>query len=268
MSNAKEPVKVISFSPSADGELNRWILSYYGVNFKENRHTVPLYFLLNQLQGGESFVFCKDGNTKLTNVRAVINHFDAQAAPEFKLIPETLADQLENSWKQYNANLGGAVVKWAYTNLLPHKLIMIRPLSLGSLWIERFFIKHCYNIANQLIWKSQQLSKPAADESLKTIKAIFEEVDNLLADGRTYLYGERITLADLAFAVSGAPLVLPPNYGGDEYGQGAIPTFEEFPLEMQKIISNMRETRAGQFILRLYAEDRYRSIDDKKNKHY
>ncbi len=260
MSNVKEPVKVLSFSPSADAELNRWILSYYGVNFKESRHSVPLYFILNKILKGESFILYRDGDTKLVNVRAVIDHYDIQVAPEYKLIPDTLADQMEKSWIRYNTELGSAVVKWAYTNLLPHKLIMIRPLTLGSLWIEQFFVKHWYNVANQLIWKSQQLSKPAADESLKSIKTIFEEVDRLLADGRTYLHGERMTLADLAFAVSGAPLVLPSNYGGGTYGQGPIPTFEEFPLELQETISKMRETRSGQFILRLYAEDRYRTI--------
>ncbi|SER33959.1 glutathione S-transferase [Nitrosomonas sp. Nm51] len=262
MPNDKKPVKVLSFSPSADGELNRWILFYYGIDFKESRHTVPFFFLLNKLQGGKSLVLCRDGDVKLTSVHAVIKHFDAQTAPEFKLIPEALAESLESGWNRYNTELGGAAVKWAYTNLLPYKTIMVRPLSLGSPWLERFFVKHWYSIPKRLIWKSQQLSKAAADESLKTIKAIFEEVDRLLADGRTYLYGERLTLADFAFAVSGAPLVLPANYGGDQFGQGPIPTLEEFPLELQATIRAMRQTPAGEFILRLYAQDRYRSIRD------
>lgn len=262
MSNNQKPVKVLSFSPSADAELNRWVLFYYGINFKESRHSAPFYFLLNKLQGGKSLVLCRDGDTKLTSVRAVIDHLDAQTTPEFKLIPENLASELETDWKRYNSELGSAVVKWAYTNLLPYKDIMIRPLTLGSPWFERFFVKHCYRIPKNLIWKSQKLNKASADESLKTIRTIFLEVDQLLADGRKYLYGERLTLADLAFAASGAPLVLPSNYGGDQFEQGAIPTFEEFPEELQQIISAMRQTPSGKFILRLYAQDRYRCIRD------
>ncbi|PTN11177.1 glutathione S-transferase family protein [Nitrosomonas aestuarii] len=260
MPNDKKSVTVLSFSPSADAELNRWVLFHYGIDFKENRHTAPFYFLLNKLYGGKSLILCRVGETKLTSVRAVIDHFNAQALPEFKLIPDTLASDMEISWKRYNSDLGGAVVKWAYTNLLPYKDIMIRPLTLGSPWFERFFVKHWYRIPEKLIWKSQKLDKATADEALKTIQTIFQEVDHLLADGRKYLYGEKLTAADLAFAVSGAPLVLPANYGGDQFEQGPIPSFEEFPQELQETISAMRQTPAGKFILRLYADERYRNI--------
>lgn len=258
MHNSNKTVKVLSFSPSADAELNRWVLFYYGISFHEKRHTVPFYFILNKLLGGRSLVLCRDGETKLNSVREVIDHFDAQAATEKKLIPNSLVSEMEYSWHRYNSDLGQAVVEWAYTNLLPHKNIMIRPLTLGSPWFEQQFVKYCYNLPKKMIWNSQQLSKPVADKALVLIKTIFHEVDQILSDGRKYLYGNQLTLADLTFAVSGAPLVLPANYGGDQFEQGAIPTFEEFPRELQETISAMRQTTAGRFILRLYAEDRYR----------
>lgn len=260
MTNEKRTFKVLSFCPSADAELNRWVLFYHGIPFKENRHTVPFYFLLNKLYGGQSLVFCRDGDTKLTSVRAVIDHIDAQATPEGKLIPDNLTSEMEYSWHQYNSALGQAAVEWAYTNLLPHKAIMIRPLTLGSPWFERCFVKYCYGASKRLIWRSQNLSKPVADNALVLIQDIFRQVDQLLSDGRKYLYGDRLTLADLAFAVSGAPLVLPANYGGDQFEQGPIPTLEEFPKELQETINTMRQTAAGKYILRLYAEDRYRTI--------
>jgi len=52
-------------------------------------------------------------------------------------------------------------------------------------------------------------------------------------------------------------LVLPAGYGGYQYEQGPIPSFEQFPKELQEIISSIRQTPAGKFILRLYAEERY-----------
>jgi len=259
MLNTNKTVKVLSFSPSADAELNRWVLFYYGIPFKEKRHTLPFYFILNKLYGGKSLVLCRDGETKLTSIRDVINHFDAQVTLEKKLIPDSLASEMEYCWHRFNSGLGHAVVEWAYTNLLPHQDIMLRPLTLGSPWFEQQFVKYCYNIPKKMIWNSQHLSKPAADKALVLIKEIFHEVDQLLSDGRKYLYGDRLTLADLAFAVSGAPLVLPANYGGDQFEQGPIPVFEEFPKELQEIISAMRQTDAGRFVLRLYAEDRYRN---------
>lgn len=257
METNNTPVKVISFCPSADAELNRWVLNHYGLNFVEKRHAPPFFFLIRKIYSANSLVLCRVGDKTLDSVRTIIDHYEALADTEKKLIPASLANDMDTVWQRYNHDLGGAVVTWAYSNLLPHKDIMIRPLSLNSPWHERFFVKHFYNIPRNLIWKVQKLSKYAADEAFKEIQTIFSEVDGLLADGRKYLYGEQMTLADLAFVVSGAPLVLPAGYGGDQYEQGPIPTFEQFPKELQEIISNMRQTPAGKFILRVYAEDRY-----------
>lgn len=262
MTDNNKTVRVLSFSPSADAELNRWALFYYGIPFKEERHAPPFYFLLNFLYGGKSLVLCRDGEKKLTNVRAIIDHFDAQIDPAMKLMPELHSNELDAHWRRFNSELGNAVVKWAYSNLLPYKNTMIRPLTLGSPWFERFFVKHWYNLPKNLIWKSQKLGKAEADRALQTITKIFSEVDQLLADGRRYLCGNQLTLADLAFAVSGAPLVLPANYGGDQFDHGPLPSFTEFPEELQQIINNMRQTHSGKFILQLYAEERYRTLHD------
>ena len=106
------------------------------------------------------------------------------------------------------------------------------------------------------------LIKPTPDSiraSLIFIKQIFQQVSEQLADGRQYLIGDTFSLADMAFAVSGAPLVLPKvGYGGVANESGPIPTFEQWPTDLQKVISDMRETLAGKFILRMYAEERYK----------
>ncbi len=260
MANEKRIPKVISFSPSADCELGRWVLLFHGIDYVEKRHAPPFFFLINKLNGGKSFILFIDKGLKLNTVRTIIDHFDRLAEPERKLIPDESAQAIETSWHSYNTELGEAVVTWAYSNLLPHKEIMIRPLSLGSPWIERFFVKHCYNLPEKLMWKSLKLNKAAADEALLVIQSKFQEVDQILSDGRKFLLGDRMTLADMAFAVSGAPLVLPAGYGGYQYEQGPIPMFEQFPIELQEIISAMRLTTAGKFILRLYAEERYRGL--------
>ena len=75
-------------------------------------------------------------------------------------------------------------------------------------------------------------------------------VSDVLADGRRFLCGGRLTLADLAFATSGAPMVLARGYGGH------LPPFEACPPEMQAVIGPLRDRPAGRFIQRLY--DDYR----------
>lgn len=258
MSTQIKPATALSFSPSADCELSRWVLLYHNVNYIEKRHAPPFFFLINKLYGGTSYILYKDNGTSLDGARPIIDHFETLAEAGNKLIPEAYANDIEAKWKDFNAGLGGEVVTWAYSNLLPHKEIMIRPLSWGSPWFERVFTKYFYGLSRDLMWKKLKLNKVAADQALIDIKKRFAEVDGMLADGRKYLYGDRMTLADLTFAVSGAPVVLPNNYGGYQHEQGPIPIFEQFPKELQETITEMRETPAGKFILRLYAEERFR----------
>ncbi|MDP1559298.1 MAG: glutathione S-transferase C-terminal domain-containing protein [Nitrosomonas sp.] len=260
MDNQQKVAKLISFPPSADCELGRWVLFYHGINFVEKRHATPFFLLFIWLNGGKEFPLFIWQKLILDGVRPIIDHFDNLADPDRKLIPSAYANDIETSWQSFNAELGNAVVTWAYANLLPHRDIMVRPLSLGSPWLERFFVEHCYNIPKNLLWKSLKLDKAAADEALVIIQKKFLDVDKMLADGRKYLFGDRMTLADMAFATCGAPLVLPAGYGGYQYEQGPIPSFEQFPKELQEIISSIRQTPAGKFILRLYAEERYRGM--------
>lgn len=262
MDNNKKLAKLISFSPSADCELGRWILFYHRVDFVEKRHAPPFFLPAIRMNGGKHFPLFVEQKLVLDGVRPIIDHFDALAEADKKLIPGAYINDIEASWQSFNAELGSAAVTWAYTNLLPHKDIMVRPLSLGCPWLERLFVEHCYNIPKNLLWKALKLNKASADRALVVMQKKFSDVDKMLADGRKYLFGERMTLADMAFAVSGAPLVLPSGYGGYQYEQGAIPTLEQFPKELQEIICATRQTPAGKFISRIYADERYRDITE------
>lgn len=77
---------------------------------------------------------------------------------------------------------------------------------------------------------------------------IFEMVSNQLADGRSYLVGDRFSAADLAFATLAAAVVLTPGYGVK------LPALEQLPDRMANGIRQFQETLAGKFVLRLYQE--------------
>ncbi len=258
MNGSRKLPKVITFPPSADCETGRWALKYYAVEFDEHPHAPPFFFLAVFLNKGRNFPLLTGDGLFLNGVRAILDHFNSVASPERKLVPSEYSDQIESLWVTFNKTMGAAVVTWAYTHLLPHREIMIRPLSLGCPAYQQTFVRLFYPIPKTILWKALKLGQPAADEALVKIRATFAQVDEMLADGRKWLIGDRMTLADLAFAASGAPLVLPDGYGGYQHEQGPIPTFEQFPPAQQAVISQMRETAAGKFVLRMYNEERYR----------
>ena len=251
--------RVITFPPSADSETGRWALDYYGINVDERRHAPPFIFVVIGLHKGEKFPLYLGEGLKLKGVEQILDHFNERSSEARQLTPPEHRTEIEALWQRFNAKMGPAVVTWAYTHLLPHRAIMIDPLTMGSPIYQQWFVRLLYPIPKKMLWSALKLSEPKADEALKTIKETFAYVDDLLADNRRWLVGDRMTLADLSFAVSGAPLVLPEGYGGYPNQSGPIPTLEQWPVEQRSVIEQMRQTRAGQFILRMYSEERYRN---------
>ncbi len=252
--------RVVTFPPSSDCELCRWVLRHYGVAFDEEPNAPPFFVAAVKLRGGKKFPLFLSDTMLINGARPIIDYFELVVPSERKLIPKGLEAQVNGAWQAYNATLGAATVTWAYTYLLPHREVMIEPLSLGTPAYQRLTVKYCYWLPKNLLWRLIKASGEAASAALKVIEKTFEEVDARLADGRPYLLGERLTLADLAFAVPGAPLVVPLGYGGQPDRQGPLPSLEQYPADMQAVVHRLRETRAGQFVLRMYREERYRDL--------
>jgi glutathione S-transferase len=92
------------------------------------------------------------------------------------------------------------------------------------------------------------ITPESAAQAYKQIKSIFEKVSELLADGRTYLVGDRFSAADLTFAALAALAVRPREH---PIRRGNL---QELPSKMVSEINEFRETAAGAFALRLYRD--------------
>jgi glutathione S-transferase len=88
----------------------------------------------------------------------------------------------------------------------------------------------------------------SVDRSYHTICEVFDRVNGLLSDGRTYLVGDRFSAADLAFVTLAAALVSPPNYGVK------LPELNQLPTQMIKGMQSFQASLAGKFVLRLYQD--------------
>jgi glutathione S-transferase len=252
---ANSPAKatIITFPPSLDCELCRFLLTYYGVPYEERRHTV-LFSFFPTLWHGRSLHFpllYGDGYPPLDNVRKMIDYFDPRCPPNRNLLlsgPDH--DRVEADWTQFNATLGGATASYAYFHLLPNREVMIRPLTEGTPSYEVMAVRLAYPLFAGFLRVGLKLSDTNAQEALGQIRQIVQAVDARLADGRRYLIGDRFSLSDMAFAEALAPLVLPPGYGGP------LPTFAEMPPDLQSVVREVQAHPSGQFALRIYRDHR------------
>ena len=156
-------------------------------------------------------------------------------------------------WTEFiNPKLGAAVPRWVYYYLLPHRSLLRGPITKGVPAWQKLVIAVAYSSIAWLIGKNLGLRKerPVAQE--QTIRDVFDRVDALLADGRQFLVGDRLSLVDIGFAGMAAPVVLEPRYG---HG-GLLPPLESVPSEMQYVVCELRERPAGKFISRIYRDYR------------
>ena len=248
---------LITFPPSSDCENARWLLRHYGIKHKEVRHAIPYVVLSMLWNHGHALPLFLGNNITINGLWPLIEHFDGLAPKSHKLIPEGQEEEASQLWTRYNVDMGTATVVWAYYHLLPHWKIMVSPLSIGSPCFERLTTKYLYPLPAGALWLILRLNRQKADAALATLRTVFAEVSQRLADGRAYLLGDHMSIADIAFAVSGAPLVLPLGYGGYPGKQGPLPSFDQAPAEFKTVVEEMLPTPAGQFILRMYREERY-----------
>ena len=101
--------------------------------------------------------------------------------------------------------------------------------------------------------RSLKIDAAGAERSRKKIDAAFARLDDLVADGRRFLVGDRFTVADLTFAALAAPILLPPSYGG---GTGLLPSLGDLDGEARARVETWRASPSGRFVLRLYETER------------
>jgi glutathione S-transferase len=253
--SAAAPAKatLITFPPSLDCELSRFVLGYYAIPYEEVRHTVLFSFLATLWHGGTLHfpLLYGGGSPTLDTVRKMIDHFDAGCpADRTLLLAGSDHAAVEADWTQFNAVLGGATASYAYFHLLPHRAIMIRPLTEGTPSYEVAAVRAAYPLFAGFLKLALHLSPDNAEKSLGQVRQVVRSVDARLADGRRYLVGGRFSLSDMSFANALGPLVLPPEYGGP------LPTFDEMPPELQGVVKEMQSHPAGKFALRIYRDHR------------
>jgi len=210
---SQSPAAVITFPPSLDCALSRFLLAYYGVAYEERRHTIlftlwhghTLYFPL--LFGG--------GYPALNSVQAMIHYFDPRCPDGRNLRLEgDDAAQVAKDWECFRQTLGTAVTAFAYFHLLPLRSVMIRPLTEGTPAFEAWTVRLAYPLFAGFIRRGLKLSESGARQALGEIRDIVKSVGERLADGRPFLAGGRFSLSDMSLANALAPLVLAPQYGG------------------------------------------------------
>ena len=237
-------------------EIARWVLDLNDTPYKNESHAPYISSIaIDKLTGNKSrgigpVLITTDSLIYTTN--SLVQYFEQHALPSKKLLP-TDPQKKEEVLDLYNLFIGEYdenVKKYVYSELLKNPSMARNLFTKGVSFNEKLTYRVNYSTISGALLKELNLENNKPEERVAFIRKIFTQVNGLLADGRKYLTGSTLTMADIAFAAVSSPLILPEEFGG------VVAQINDLPEELRKVVLELRETAAGQFVLGIYQEDR------------
>ena len=254
------PLRLHTITFSHYAEKARWCLDRLGVPYDE----VPNVGVLGVLLTGRTVPWLEvpPGLTRISDSSRILRYLWGEYAGRLPgdrtwfLEPTPAALDLE---ARLDRRLGNDVRVWLYHHLLRDTALSYRSWGREEAAIPRW--------QRALLWAARPVLAFAVRRMLgvtpaRAIRAwertreTFDEIDRLLADGRRYLTGESLTFADITFASLGALAVLPPEYPGNRLGGRRMAMTDIRDPTWRAEVEELRARASGQFILRLYREER------------
>ncbi|MEM7506989.1 MAG: glutathione S-transferase domain-containing protein [Pseudomonadota bacterium] len=247
--------KLVTLLPSVDVDLGRWLMQLWQFEYEEQPHA-PIFHViaLQKLGLGPSdYPALIDGDQITAAIERLVVAYDKKGAISVMPDKEAEPDLYQQVFDLQNGaryTMGDGVVNWAYYELMKDKRLVWDSFTHGVPLKERLAVRFGFGKIRDKMMEGLKLDDATAAKGLAAAQAGFDKIDALLADGRRYLAGDRLTLADLAFSTSGAPMVMARGYGGH------LPKFEVLPTYLKEIVQGFRDRPAGAFIQRIYDEHR------------
>lgn len=252
----KQTPTFVSNNVGGSDEIARWVLDHNDILYKDEPHAPILSIaIVNKLTGQAGLnnnpVLIKT-DALIYSADSIVKYFDQRSLPSKKLLPDNpqKKKQVLDLYDLFTGDYEHETSRYVYSLMLPDRSFASAVITKRIPWNEKLTCKMNYSSLSATLQKELNLTESTPGERLKYIKTIFKQVDDLLSDKRRYLTGDKLTVADIAFAAVSAPLIVPYEFGG------VIPEINDTPDELRKAINELRTTKAGQFVLRLYYEDR------------
>jgi glutathione S-transferase len=258
----ERPLRLHTITFSHYAEKARWCLDRLGVPYEE----VPNVGVLGVLLTGRTVPWLEvpPGLTRISDSSRILRYLWGECAGRLPgdrtwfLEPTPAALALE---AKLDRRLGNDVRVWLYHHLLRDTALSFRSWGIDEPAIPRWqraLLLAARPVLAFAVRRMLGVTPGRADRAWERTREAFDEMDQLLADGRRYLTGETLTFADITFASLGALAVLPPEYPGNRLGGRRMAVTDIRDSRWRAEVEEMRARPSGQFILRLYREERAR----------
>jgi glutathione S-transferase len=238
-------------------EKARWALDRAGLDYREERHVQGIHRIAARRAGGGATVpvlVTADG--VLSESAEIVEWADGWMAPEDRVFPQD-PDQraeVERLCRRFDAVLGPASRRLIYVHVLAQREEALPYNNQGVPHWEAWTLRHGWPMAAGFVRRELGIGPTTEAQDTVVVWNEFDYAATLLADGRSFLCGERFSAADLTFACMSAAVIAPPQYGV------VLPQPELLAPETAALVQRAREHPAGAFALEMFAEHRRRPV--------
>jgi glutathione S-transferase len=231
-------------------EKARWALDRCDLPYVEEGH-LPLFHYLaaRRARGGRTVPILVDEQRVISDSTDIIAWADDKRPGA--LYPGNDADKADALALEddFDTHLGPAARRWAYFYIMPRKDLDHYVTKDVPRW-QSMMLKATRPLAIAMLKRGMKIDAGGAERSRAKIEDTFARIANHLADGRRYLVGDELSVADITFAALSAPVLMPASH------PTAMPPVDEFAPEARAQITKWRESPAGQFAQRVYRDHR------------
>jgi glutathione S-transferase len=249
--NNKKPL-LIAIAISHYCEKVRWAMDYLDIDYLEEDHAPLFHREYTARHGGTTVPVLVTDKQALTDSREIMDYLDTLAINrQFYPQDPQLRQQAETLEELFDQKLGVATRNWGYYYAIQQPLKVAIAWGINAPWREKI---KCITVVSKipgLLRQKYNVTEASKEDALQDIKEIFAVVNQRLNSGQQYLVGDRFSSTDITFAALASPVIRPqhhPFYNSQ---------LSKAPTEIVAVIEELRETSAGELVMRLYREHRH-----------
>ncbi|MFK5955719.1 MAG: glutathione S-transferase family protein [Planctomycetota bacterium] len=235
-------------------EKARWAMDYVGFAYEEEMHMPVFHMRIAKKAGGKPTVPVLVTGDGVFNDSTDILQFLDRTTEDHKLYPEdpNLRKEVEDFEELCDEVVGKHSRRVIYSYLLQQKESFFQMFPEQCPPHEVRWLRFGFPVFRILVRRAYNINPQSVARSVQKVKDVFALVEARLAQGGDYLFGDTISAADIAFACTAVPIVVPDDYFVK------LPSLEDFPAEGRALIEEFRESPAGLYARKLFREDRPR----------
>ncbi len=246
-------LRLITIPISHYCEKARWALERAGIDYREERHVQGIHRLAARRAGGGTTVpvlVTPDG--AIGESQEILAWVDGHTPSEHRLFPvePDARRDVERLCRRFDEELGPRGRRLMYIHMLAQRKLVLQFNDEGvPAWEDRA-IRYGWPLVVRFLGRALDIRPGIESEDEAAVWRELDYVAGLLADGRSYLCGERFGAADLTFAALSASVVMPPEYGVP------LPQPAVLSPRTAALVERARAHPAGRYALALFAQHR------------